>query len=358
MLGHRVRETTNTAGVGTISLGGAVGTGFRTFRDEFASGSKVFYVIANADSAANGDYEIGIGTLTHGTPDTLTRDTVLDSSNSGNKLNLSGVYSVFNDISAVYTPVDRTAESIASAATTNIGAAAGNFVHVTGSTGPITSFGTAPVAGRRVTVTFDSTPTITHGANLVLPGAANIVAAAGDVATFRADTTTKWVCEGYTKANGQPPVGGKIAQVVNFQTGAVATGTTQVPSDDTIPQQTEGDEYMTLAITPKNASSTLIVEVVWCGAHSAASVVAIVALFRDSAADAVAVVAANALINNGSFGHLTMMHKESAGSTATTTFKVRAGGNAAGTTTFNGSGGSRFFGGKIASAIKIIEVLP
>jgi uncharacterized cupin superfamily protein len=206
MLGHRVRETTNTAGTGTIDLGGAVGTGFRTFADEFSSGSKVIYVISNVDTAGDGDYEIGIGTLTHGTPDTLTRDTVLESSNSGNKLNLSGTYSVFNDISALYTPVDRTGENIASAATTNIGAAAGNFVHVTGTT-TITSLGTAPVAGRRVTVIFDGALTLTHGASaIVLPGGANITTAAGDIGVFRADTTTKWVCESYTKASGEPVI--------------------------------------------------------------------------------------------------------------------------------------------------------
>ena len=38
----------------------------------------------------------------------------------------------------------------------------------------------------------------------------------------------------------------KARQIVATQTGAVATGTTTFPEDDTIPQNTEGDEYMTL----------------------------------------------------------------------------------------------------------------
>ena len=53
----------------------------------------------------------------------------------------------------------------------------------------------------------------------------------------------------------------RLVQVVNTQTGAVATGTTVMPIDDTIPQNTEGDQYMTLAITPTHASNKLLIEV-------------------------------------------------------------------------------------------------
>jgi hypothetical protein len=44
--------------------------------------------------------------------------------------------------------------------------------------------------------------------------------------------------------------GNRLLQVVNTTTGAVATGTTVMPFDDTIPQSGEGDQYMSLAITP------------------------------------------------------------------------------------------------------------
>jgi hypothetical protein len=87
----------------------------------------------------------------------------------------------------------------------------------------------------------------------------------------------------------------RIAQELVSETGAVATGTTQIPIDDTIPQNTEGDQYLSLAITPTNALST---------------------------------------------------------------FKVRAGGGGASTTTFNGSGGARLLGGVYASSITIRERLP
>ena len=51
-----------------------------------------------------------------------------------------------------------------------------------------------------------------------------------------------------------------VVQVVNVMDGALATGTTVMPTDDTIPQITEGDEYMSLAITPKNALNILVIE--------------------------------------------------------------------------------------------------
>ena len=55
---------------------------------------------------------------------------------------------------------------------------------------------------------------------------------------------------------------GSTVQVVNVMDSALATGTTVMVYDDTIPQNTEGDEYMTLAIIPTNSSNKLLIEVV------------------------------------------------------------------------------------------------
>lgn len=204
MLGHRVKETTTTTGTGALSLDGTVGSGFLAFSSEFADGAKVIYGIAAVDTNGNGNFEIVIGTLTHGTPDTLTRDTVIRSTNANNKVNWGpGTKFVFSDISAYFTPVERTAESVACAATIALDAVAGNFVHATGSTGPVTSFGTARAAGRRVTVVWDSTPTINNGPNLVIPGGANVTVSAGDIWIVRADTATKWVVENWLCAATQ-----------------------------------------------------------------------------------------------------------------------------------------------------------
>lgn len=159
----------------------------------------------------------------------------------------------------------------------------------------------------------------------------------------------------FLKADGTwQPVVAKIVQVVNTQTGASATGTTVLPDDDTIPQNSEGDQYMTLAITPGNTNNKLKIDVV---VHLGASVVSVVtaALFQDTTANGLAAV--SALINaNNSPATLVFTHFMTAGTTSSTTFKVRAGMDRAGTTTFNGVSGSRVYGGVSASSITITEI--
>jgi hypothetical protein len=94
----RVRETTTTAGTGTITLAGAV-TGFQSFA-AIGNANTTFYTIAGQGTT---EWEVGIGTYTSsGT--TLSRDTVLESSSSGAKVNFSaGTKDVF-----VTYPAERT----------------------------------------------------------------------------------------------------------------------------------------------------------------------------------------------------------------------------------------------------------
>lgn len=149
-------------------------------------------------------------------------------------------------------------------------------------------------------------------------------------------------------------LGGQVVQVVNTQTGAVATGTTDIPVDDTIPQNTEGDEYMTRAITPTSATHKLKIDVVMNCSHSQEAWLT-VALFQDATANALA-GARGYMITTTSGQCITFSHYMTAGTTSETTFKVRAGSGGAGTFTFNGSGGTRHFGGVLASSITITEI--
>ena len=75
----RVKETTTTTGTGTFSLGGAV-AGFQTFVAGAGSGQRCKYM---AKDRSSNDWEVGLGTVTSGAPDTLSRDLVLSSSNGG-----------------------------------------------------------------------------------------------------------------------------------------------------------------------------------------------------------------------------------------------------------------------------------
>lgn len=149
-----------------------------------------------------------------------------------------------------------------------------------------------------------------------------------------------------------------VVQVVSTQTGAVATGGTVIPLDDSIPQNGEGDEYMTLAITPASATNKLQIDVVFMGSSNAANWLS-AALFQDSTANALAATSSYESVAGGG-QVLTIRHTMTAGTTSATTFKVRAGRDAsAGTTiTFNGSVGGRLFGGVMASSITITEYIP
>lgn len=151
---------------------------------------------------------------------------------------------------------------------------------------------------------------------------------------------------------------GVVVQVVNTETGSVATGTTAIPIDDTIPQKTEGDEYMTLAITPTDSSNKLRIDVdVLAGVGAGAPHFIIIALFQDTTSDALAASTAYLTVN-GEAVLLHMSHYMTAGTTSSTTFKVRAGSNSGATMTFNGSNGTRLFGGVAPSNITITEIVP
>lgn len=92
---------------------------------------------------------------------------------------------------------------IASATTTNLAGATGDYGDVTGTT-TITGLGTAP-AGVERTVNFTGALTLTHNAtSLILPTGANITTAAGDVAMFRSLGSGNWKCVNYIRASGVP----------------------------------------------------------------------------------------------------------------------------------------------------------
>ena len=150
--------------------------------------------------------------------------------------------------------------------------------------------------------------------------------------------------------------GGKIVQVVNVQTGAVATGTTVMPFDDTIPQITEGDQYMSLAITPTSATNKLRIDVCTSIAPNA-NIISTVALFVGTTANALAAILGNYHgANVGSIHIDNFSHYMTAGATTELTFRVRSGGHASNTTTFNGRAGGRYLGGVAASSITITEI--
>lgn len=127
--------------------------------------------------------------------------------------------------------------------------------------------------------------------------------------------------------------------------------TTTIPVDDTIPQNTEGDQLVTVSITPIATTNRLVIRgQIFCA--PSASAVATVALFQDSTASALAVSAMN-LGSTGEKSVIDIYHEMAAGTTSSTTFKLRAG-PSSGTLYINGDG-ARKYGGIAACRLSVEE---
>lgn len=148
------------------------------------------------------------------------------------------------------------ATNLASASTVNIGAANGNYIHITGVTA-ITAFDTVQAGTERVLV-FDDALILTHNAtSLILPTGANITTAAGDTAIFRSEGSGNWKCVDYLRASGlalaQPAAVGSIRAWANWS----AAGPTLNASGNVsgVAKNGTGDYTITFsAAIPANAS--------------------------------------------------------------------------------------------------------
>jgi len=150
---------------------------------------------------------------------------------------------------------------------------------------------------------------------------------------------------------------GKLLQVVRSTTSSVVTCGTNIPWDDTIPQNTEGNEVLTAAITPLSATSSLYIKFFCTGNHSGAGGNGtMAALFVDSTANAISIFG---VPNNGANWQTTISIAASVASSSTTarTYKVRVGSSGGVTFYVNGNNvGTRVFGGVSTAMFEILEV--
>jgi hypothetical protein len=144
----------------------------------------------------------------------------------------------------------------------------------------------------------------------------------------------------------------KIAQVAHYQTAAGTTTAAVIPFDDTIPQITEGAEFMSLAITPKDASNILYIETNM-GLATSNTDYSTVALFKDSGASAISAIGLISYEPRLTYFKYAMV----AGTTSAITFSVRSG-TAGGNILYMNSNytGTRLYGGVGFSSITITEV--
>jgi len=146
---------------------------------------------------------------------------------------------------------------------------------------------------------------------------------------------------------------GKIVQMVYFQTGEFASSPKKMAYEDIIPQNTEGEEYMSLTITPTSVNSILEITVVVNATSNDNTPT--VALFQDNQVNA---IAATYFVGYPQWiTPVTINHFMQAGTTSATTFKVRMG-SSNGNTYFNGQTSGRMLGGVYSSSITIKEYSP
>lgn len=145
----RVRESSTTTGTGTLTLAGAP-AGYQTFSAAFGSAASVYYTVASSS-----EWEVGIGTTGTGT---LSRDTVLSSSNGGSLVNFSaGTKDVFCSYSA------------GRAVTTSDAATLTNKT-ISGASNTLSNIGNAALTNSAVTV---------NGTSVALGASGTVTAAAG-----------------------------------------------------------------------------------------------------------------------------------------------------------------------------------
>ena len=150
---------------------------------------------------------------------------------------------------------------------------------------------------------------------------------------------------------------GHVLQVQGVMNGEVDTTTSTIPSDNTIPQNTEGKEAFTLAITPSNSNNKLLIHAfVGAISNNTNNRRGIIALFKDSVANALASSYADYQAAGTGEQGLDLTHFMTAGTTSEITFRIRFASDGSGTTTLNGSSGGRLHGGVLATGMTITEI--
>jgi hypothetical protein len=143
-----------------------------------------------------------------------------------------------------------------------------------------------------------------------------------------------------------------LLQLVSTSTSArISTTGTSIPNDDTIPQNTEGTEILTLSITPESSSSNLLIFFSTSGTPTTTTP-AFAALFVDSTSDALAAQYICYRSSGNSFSGVLSFIVSSA-STSARTYKIRIGG---GNFQINSGSGSRKFGGTASTYLIIAEI--
>jgi hypothetical protein len=304
-LADRVYETSTTTGTSTLNLGGTK-TGFQSFVQGVGDGEKVPYLIDDGT-----DWEVGLGTVTSGSPDTLSRDTVYQSTNSDAAVNWG-------------------------AGTRNVRLSLPANLYATKQ--DITDFISSATDGTITTLDEVIFRDVSDSGNTKKDTIASIIdlvpdASVSNKGVVQKANQTDW---NNSQADAYPDIelirqnmsGGAVLQVKSAYSTTGRSSTVGIPNDDTPPRSTEGSEAITVSFTPSSASSTLYIyyggAIDLTGSNNGGWV-----LFKDNGSNCIdaspmyGVAAGYAMPN-------TKFYKEAASNTSTRTYKLRYGGDGLG----------------------------
>lgn len=148
--------------------------------------------------------------------------------------------------------------------------------------------------------------------------------------------------------------GGKVLQVKSVITQDSVSGTTVLDWESTTQfTQSNGTELFTLSITPSSATNRLVLQALFNGSNDSGAAQAI-ALFQDSGD----CIAASAWRSSSTYppANLVLFHEMAAGTTSSTTFKIRFGPQSSTTMYANRRNGAAWWGGKSICTFHIWEI--
>jgi hypothetical protein len=200
-----------------------------------------------------------------------------------------------------------------------------------------------------IDVIYDAAANSSAGAWIAVGGVSDLSTPSGALTAFYTQrvnsgaTATEWV---------KPP----ILQMSVTKAALESSNADLIPYDDTIPQSTEGTEYVTKAFTPLSTTSHVLVEFDVYAEVNGANSVCVVALFKDADAGALATTASN--LTDGLGVNFHVAYDYVPGATDEITFKIRYGPDGGGETMTMGAVAAGLnYGDTMFYVLKITEYL-